>query len=604
MTRGRSLFLSAAFGVLLSTGVLPALTVKAQEVRSIGHEDSEHEAEDLIEVRQAAAQVVSWPAQGVSTPVDPKSLQHVQLLAINDFHGQLSAGRKVAGRPVGSAPVLAAYLEAAQAGREKETFIVHAGDQVGASPAASTLLQDEPSIMFLNFLANNQCFPNKPTRPRCNIVGTLGNHEFDKGKGELLRLIQGGNSPLGPFLEDPYTGARFPYVSANVVDAKTGKLLFPPYTIRRAKDTQIAFIGAVLKETPTIVTPTGVAGLAFLDEADSINRYVAELKHKKVRAIVVLIHQGGTQASYLGPTTSAAGPGDGAALREIVARLDDEVDVVVSGHTHQFMNALLDNQHGKEILVTQALSAGTAYADIDLDIDLRSKDIVRKSASIITTFADEGPGLTPDPKVAQLVQAAEEKVAPLANRVIGQAQTRILDDQNAAGESALGNLIADALRAAVEADFGFINPGGIRTDLDAGPVTWGDLFTIQPFGNSVVKMNLTGQQIFTLLNQQWLNQPFPRILGTSGLTYTWDNNLPIGNRIVEIRKGGVPINPDGTYRVAVNSFMATGQGNFPVLIQGTDRVGGPVDLDALISYVEKLPQPFTAIIEGRITRLH
>jgi len=372
----------------------------------------------------------------------------------------------------------------------------------------------------------------------------------------------------------------------------------------RYKDTNIAFIGAVLKETPTIVTPTGVAGLKFLDEAEAINRYVAELKAKKVRAIVVLIHQGGVQTSYAGPTNPLAGPVTGTAIADIVARLDDEVDVVVSGHAHQFTNAILRNRNGKEILVTQAFSAGTAYGDIDLDIDRRSKDVVAKSASIITTFADAGPGLTPHPEIAELVMVAEETVAPLVNRVIGEAQASILDDQNAAGESALGNLIADAQRASVGADFGFMNPGGIRADLDAGPVTWGDLFTIQPFGNSVVRMNLTGQQIYTLLNQQWLNQPFPRILQISGLTYTWDNNLPIGNRIVEVRKNGVPIGLTTVYSVAVNSFIAAGGDNFTILTQGTNLVGGLVDLDALIAHIETLPQPFMATIEGRITRLH
>lgn len=596
--------IGVAWGLCMFHGALTVWPVAAQEVCTIGQDDHGHDEEDRPEVREAAAQVVSWRIDAASAPIDPRSLQHVKLLAINDFHGQLSAGRRVANRPVGSAPVLASYLKAAQAGQENQTFIVHAGDHVGASPPASALLQDEPSIMFLNFLTNNQCFPNKPNRARCNIVGTLGNHEFDEGKDELLRLIEGSNHPAGPFLEDEYEGARFPYVSANVVDEKTGEPILPPYVVRTVKDTNIAFIGAVLKETPTIVTPTGVAGLKFLDEAEAINQQVAKLKAKKVRAIVVLIHQGGVQTSYAGPTNPLAGPVTGTAIADIVARLDDEADVVVSGHAHQFTNAILRNRNGKEILVTQAFSAGTAYGDIDLDIDLRSKDVVAKSASIITTFADAGPGLTPHPEIAELVMAAEETVAPLVNRVIGEAQTSILDDQNAAGESALGNLIADAQRASVDADFGFMNPGGIRADLDAGPVTWGDLFTIQPFGNSVVRMNLTGQQIYTLLNQQWLNQPFPRILQISGLTYTWDNGLPIGNRIVEVQKNGAPIGLTTVYSVAVNSFIAAGGDNFTILTQGTNLLGGPVDLDALIAHVETLSQPFTAIIEGRITRLH
>lgn len=413
-------FLGVAWGMCLFHGALTVSPVVAQEVCTIGQDDHGHDEEDRPEVRAAAAQVVSWRIDAASAAVDPRSLQHVQILAINDFHGQLSAGRRVANRPIGSAPVLASYLKAAQAGQENQTFIVHAGDHVGASPAASALLQDEPSIMFLNFLANNQCFPNKPTRARCNIVATLGDHEFDEGKDELLRLIEGGNHPAGPFLEeDEYEGARFPYVSANVVDEKTGEPILLPYVVRTVKDTNIAFIGAVLKETPTIVTPTGVAGLQFLDEAEAINRYVVELKAKKVRAIVVLIHQGGVQTSYAGPTNPLAGPVTGTAIADIVARLDDEVDVVVSGHAHQFTNAIFRNRNGKEILVTQAFSAGTAYGDIDLDIDRRSKDVVAKSASIITTFADAGPGLTPHPEVAELVMTAEETVAPLVNRVIG-----------------------------------------------------------------------------------------------------------------------------------------------------------------------------------------
>lgn len=559
---------------------------------------AEEEDEDP-EIRALAERPVRWRAPRGS---DPAAWLDVRILAFNDFHGQLSAGRRVGNRPVGGAAILASYLKEAQEGFEDQSFIVHAGDHVGASPPASALLQDEPSIAFLNLLANDHCSSEEPLNRRCNLVGTPGNHEFDEGKEEMFRLIQGGNHPAGPFLEDPYRGARFPYVSANVVDAATGEPILPPYVIKKIKGVPIAFIGAVLKETPTIVTPSGVAGLAFLDEAESINRYIPELRSEQVRAIIVLIHQGGRQSIYEGETRSAAGPVDGA-IAQIVSRLDDEVDVVISGHAHSFTNAPLKNQNGKEILLTQAFSGGTAYADIDLEIDPATHDVVAKSAAVITTYADAGPGLEPDKKVAELVAQAEEKVAPLVNQVIGQAQGDILKAQNSAGESALGNLIADAQRAAMGTDFAFMNPGGIRADLLAGPVTWGALFTVQPFGNSLVKMDLTGQQIIDLLNQQWLNQPFPRLLQISGLIYTWDNSRPAGDRIVEVRKDGLPIDGAALYTVTANSFIAAGGDNFTVLTQGTHRVGGPIDLDALIAYIQGLPQPFSAQVEGRIIRL-
>lgn len=551
------------------------------------------EEEDHPEIRAFAERPVRWRAPRGS---DPAAWLDVRILAINDFHGQLSEGRRVGNRPVGGAAVLAAYLKAAQEGREDRTILVHAGDHVGASPPASALLQDEPSISFFNRLGDGHCTYQAPLDPRCNLVGTPGNHEFDEGVEEMFRLLLGGNHPSGPFLEDPYRGARFPYVSANVVDAATGRPLLPPYVIKKIKGMPIAFIGAVLKETPTIVTPTGVAGLSFLDEAEAINRYIPELAERHVRAVVVLIHQGGRQSIYPGPTRPEGEVGG--RIAEIVSRLDDEVDLVVSGHAHSFTNALLMNSNGKEILVTQAFSAGTAYGEIDLSIDRATRDVVAKSASIVTTYGDAGPGLSPDPIAAELVAAAEEKVAPLVNRVIGESAVDLLKRQNPAGESALGNLIADAQRGAMGSDFAFMNPGGIRADLPAGPVTWGELFTVQPFGNSLVRMTLTGQQIYDLLNQQWLNQPFPRILQISGLTYTWDNNLPVGDRIVEVRKEGAPIDRAAPYTVTVNSFLAAGGDNFTVLTEGTDPVGGPIDLDALIGYIQGLPQPFSSQIEG------
>ncbi len=560
----------------------------------------DHEDDDSLDARKHARRPVFWrhhgPRKGKEIPV--------QILGFNDFHGQLSP-RVVSGRPAGGAAVLASYLKAASAGKEERTFIVHAGDFVGASPPNSALLQDEPAISFLNALTSKHCSYHRLWNFDCNVIGTLGNHEFDEGKSELLRLIDGGNHASGPFLDAAWRGARYGFVSANVVDTKTGKTILPPYAIRNIEGVPIAFIGAVLKETPTIVTPTGVAGLTFLDEADAINSHVPELHRRGVRAIVVQIHQGDGQTSYTGPTDAGA-PVPTGALTSIIERLDDDIDVIVSGHTHQFTNALLPNRNGKQILVAQAFSAGTAYGDIDLILDSKTHDVIAKTASIVTTWGDEGPGLTPDTSVANLVAAADAKVAPLVSQLIGETTAAITRTQTAAGESALGDLIAEAQRVSIGADLAVMNPGGIRADLDAGSVTWGELFTVQPFGNTVVGLTLTGQQIYDLLNQQW-GAPQPaggRILQIAGFGYTWSSAIAEGDlRVVEVHDAdNQPLDLAASYRVAANNFIATGGDNFTVLRGGTNQVGGPIDLDALIDYVDTLPQPFSATTDGRITR--
>lgn len=533
----------------------------------------------------------------------------VKLLGFNDFHGQLSTGKLVGTRAVGSAAVLTSYLKAAQSGIEDQTLIVHAGDHVGASPAASALLQDEPSIQWLNMLANSSCTYDDKQNPACNLVGTLGNHEFDEGKNELLRLLGGGNHISGPFLEDPYQGARFPYVSANVVDEVTNRPILPPYVIKQVKGVPIAFVGAVLEATPTIVTPSGVAGLKFLDEADAANSYVPELKALGVRSIVLLIHQGGSQASYTTATNTALGNSalNSADMLNVVTRLNDEFDVVVSGHAHSFTNLLVTNTGGKKILVTQAFSASTAYDDIDLTIDPVTKDVVTKSARIVTTFADVAPGTTPDPAVAAFTASAEAKVAPLTTQVVGFAPRSFTRTQTSGGESDLGNLIADAQNLAGGTQFAFMNPGGIRADLvvpaGGGNVTWNDWFTIQPFGNTLVKMTLTGKQIKDVLEQQW-TATSTRILQISGFGYTWDAALPIGSRVVEVHDAaGTALDPLATYSITANNFLAGGGDGFTVFTSGGSPIGGPVDLDAMLEYSEH-NNPLPIPSGGRITRLH
>ncbi len=496
----------------------------------------------------------------------------MKILTVNDLHGQLSTGRRVANRPAGGAAYLSAYLKQRRA-QTPASILVHAGDMVGASEPTSALFKDMPTMELMNRLGFD--------------VGTSGNHEFDQGYAEYKRKVEGGCDPnLGC-----WDGASFSYLTSNVVDSATGKTIFPAYKVINVNGARIGFVGAVLKGAPEIVIPSGIAGLQFLDEAESINKAVGELHGQGVRAIVVLIHQGGTQNQQ---TNAVSG-----SIVDIANKLDSDVDIIVSGHTHQFTNAEIGGK-----LVVQAFSYSTAFADIDVTIDRAKRDFVAKKAEIVTTFNDT---IAPDPEIAAFVKGYQDKVAPLIGRVVGTSAAEITNTPNEAGESALGNLIADAQRSVNGTQMAFMNPGGIRAPLDAGPVTYGELFSIQPFANDLVKTTLTGDQIYTLLNQQWQPQAdgttIARILQIAGLSYTWSEARPIGDRVIEVRgPDGQPLNRAASFSVTINSFLSTGGDGFVVLRDGANKATGPVDLDALVRYVESLPQPFSAKIEGRIVK--
>lgn len=608
---------AAATATVAAASTAPT-TAEAADAAGTG---ADADADDEADERLQAAQAVSWreTAQGRGGHRTPPV--SVRLLGLNDFHGQLPAGRLVAGRPVGSAAVLKSWLDAAAQGWDDRLLIASAGDLVGASPLASALLRDEPTLSFFNSLGNRHCSRRLPYAGHCNLVATVGNHEFDKGRAELLRQLRGGNHADGPFLDDPWRGVNHAWVAANVLDTASGRPLLPSWTVKDLRYTdrhgkrrtlQVGVIGAVLRGTPSLVAAEGIAGLSFVDEAEAINRQVRTLRGRGVETIVVLLHQGGTQAGYQGPT-DAARPTASGEVAGIVSRLDPAVDVVLSAHTHQFSNALLPNRAGRPVLVTQAYSAGTAYAEIDLKIDPRTRDVVEKSARIVTTYADTGPGLAPDAEALALTTRAEEAVAPLANRVVASYSGDITRAQTAAGESALGNLIADAQAATMGSHFAFMNPGGIRADLScpAGPceATYGALFSVQPFGNVLTRMTLTGTQIRRLLEQQWQASGV-RFLQVSGLAYTWDASLVVGNScnacVIEVRHAatGAPLDPAATYSVTVNSFLADGGDDFSVLLEGTDRVGGPLDLDGLIDWLPTQAQPVAVPAVGqRIVRI-
>jgi 5'-nucleotidase len=541
----------------------------------------------------------------------------IKLLGFNDFHGHLEAPVRPGARPAGGAAVLAAYLKAAERGHEGHVLILHAGDQVGASPPISRLLADEPAMEVLNLLAGPDCRYGVAThffsgaaragRNSCNVVGTLGNHEFDRGPEELLRLLEGGTAAAGPYLARPYRGVRVPYVCANVFDRRTGRTLLPPYTVIRVGGISIGVIGAVVRSTPTLVQAWAVASLEFRDEADAINLAAAELRRFGVHTIVVLVHQGVIPVG--GGATRAAGdatPQWRGLLAGIVARLDPGVDVVISGHTHSFTNALLPNASGDTVLVTQAYSYGLAYADIDLDIEVRSGRVLRKSAIIVPTWSDAGPGLEPEPQVRALTAAAARAVAPRIAQVVGAAAEPITRRIDASGESALGDLVADAERAAGHGELALVNAGGMRTDLDRGPVTMGEILTLHPFGNRLITTELTGAEIRATLEEQWREDPaaIPQMLKISGLSYRWDLALPFGHHVVAICDGeGRPLELTRRYRVTINDFLAAGGDGFNSLKAAPAGSVGPTDAEALADYLARAGAPIEQHIEGRIARV-
>ncbi|WP_325167249.1 bifunctional metallophosphatase/5'-nucleotidase [Rubrobacter xylanophilus] len=480
---------------------------------------------------------------------------------------------------------MAAYLDREERENPKGTIRIHAGDSVGGSPLISSYFHDEPAVYAMNLMGLD--------------LGTLGNHEFDEGKTEMFRLLEGGQRTdgnqfkTGPDGEpvntsDPdFPGARFPYIAANTVWAGTEDPILPPYEIIKRRGVKIGFIGVVAPETEQIVIPDAVAPFDFLGISETVNRYVPELRKKGVEAIVVLAHSGGLQSG-------------GTATGEVVtetAQMSSAVDAVIAGHSHTFMDTRVDGK-----LLVQAYSFGTAIEDVDLRIDRRTKDVVGAEAEVITTYRD---AIAPDPEVAALVAEYEREIAPVANRVVGVAAEDITRATTPAGESALGDLIADAQREYAGADFAFMNPGGIRADIAAGEVTFGELFAVQPFDNQVARMELTGDQIYALLEQQF-QEGRTRILQVSGLEFSYDASRPAGQRITGVTlPDGTPIDRSATYTVAANSFIATGGDGFTVFKEGTNQQTLGSDLEALEAYIAGLPQPFEApdpFANPRITR--
>ncbi|MEH0930653.1 bifunctional metallophosphatase/5'-nucleotidase [Micromonospora sp. CPCC 205558] len=506
----------------------------------------------------------------------------VTLLALNDFHGNLEppsgSSGTIAGQTAGGVEYLATHLaELRAAAKKKNTITVAAGDLIGASPLLSAAFHDEPTIEALNMAGLD--------------YASVGNHEFDEGATELLRIQNGGCHPVdGCGDGTPYRGADFQYLSANAFKTATGKPLMAPYAIHKVQGVKVGFIGMTLEGTPQIVSQQGVAGLTFADEADTANRYARELRHKGVEAIVVLLHEGGTQAATGGINDCVGMTGP---IVDIANRMDPSIDVVVSGHTHQAYNC---NINGK--LVTSASSFGRLVTDIDLKIDRHSGDVVSAAANNVVVTRD----VAKDPRQTALINRYKTVLGPVAGRQVGVTTQAITRSQEtlfgtSLGESPLGNLIADAQLAATDdeqnAVAAFMNPGGVRADLDAGPVTYEEAFTVQPFANNLVTLDLTGAQLYCVLEQQFVTGRTLYPSATVGYVVDPDGTTGTvadpcaGTRVVRgsLTFAGTPVDTATTYRVTVNNFLAGGGDGFSALTGGTNLVTGQIDLDAFVDYL-------------------
>jgi 5'-nucleotidase len=533
----------------------------------------------------------------------PSEPVQVKVLAINDFHGNLkpaSGGIRIKDPldasksivvPAGGSEHLATAVALMRAKNPNHIFVA-AGDLIGATPLLSALFRDEPTIESLSLMGLE--------------ASAVGNHEFDKGADELLRMQRGGcktadgkdDSCKGP---QPFTGARFKYLAASTVVQATGQTLFPGYHVKSFQGIPIAFIGMTLKDTPTIVVADGVRGLTFRDEAQTVNELVPKLKAQGIEAIVLLIHEGGMTVGDYNECPGISGP-----IVDIVKKLDKAVDVVISGHTHRAYNCRIDGR-----LVTSGDKYGTVITEIDLTLDPKTGRITHSRADNVivrtTSFAKE-------PRQTALIEAYERLVQPLAKRVVGRIAQALPREGNAAGESPLGQVIADAQLAATRefgAQISFMNPGGIRAGLALpadGQVRYEDLFAVQPFYNNLVTMTLSGAQLAQLLEQQWVGQPTAagRVMNVSrGFSYAWDASKPPGQRVVpgSMKLGGQVVAANAELRVTVNSFLAGGGDNFAVLKQGANPRTGMMDVDAFEQFLKANPTLVPGALD-RITRLN
>ncbi|WP_244928689.1 ExeM/NucH family extracellular endonuclease [Nocardioides sp. W7] len=516
----------------------------------------------------------------------------IQLLATNDFHGRLLPdGANGAG-----AAVLAGAVKELEA-ENPDTVFAAAGDLIGASTFESFIQDDEPTIEALNEAGLD--------------VSAAGNHEFDKGYDDFLGRV--------------HDRADWEYIAANVEAPAGEPELADSWTETfdtDAGEIKVGFVGAVTEDLPSLVAPAGIAGVTVTDIVDATNAATAELKSGPDPAdlVVLLVHEGASQATYTSATDETT------AFGHIVNNVDDDVDAIVSGHTHLAYSFAVPvpgwaDRAVKTRPVVSAGQYGTNLNQLLFTYDNDTDDLVAVAQDIVGVA---GAGFEPDAEVADTVAAAKAEAdirgavkvgeieAPFNRAKLGDTTT-----ENRGGESTLGNLVAEVQRWATEtpeagaAQIAFMNPGGLRADM-IGTVsgaernlTYKDAAVVQPFANTLVNMDLTGEQIEKVLEQQWQrdsagnvpSRAFLRLGVSEGLTYTYyqyDDPAKPGQQLGEVTGiwlDGAPISPTASYSVTVNSFLASGGDNFFELNNGTGKADtGKVDLEAMIDYLEEFAE--------------
>ncbi|MDK2762138.1 MAG: bifunctional metallophosphatase/5'-nucleotidase [Sphingopyxis sp.] len=544
-----------------------------------------------------------------AAPQRPAGPLTVKIIGLNDFHGNLEppkqsveaalpSGEKVR-VPVGGAAYLASAVDKYRAQNPK-TLVVAAGDLIGASPITSSLFLDEPTIGVMNRIGLD--------------FNAVGNHEFDRGRRELVRMQTGGcekytvRQPCQ--VEKSFEGAKFKFLAANV-RTENGDTLFPATAIRKLGTgndaVTVGLIGLTLKDTPNLASPSGLTGLTFAEEVGTINALVPKLKADGADVVVLTIHQG--LYTKVGSNDKSCGGVSGDLLK-ILGGLDPRVDLVVSGHTHwAYVCDFGAIDASRPFLVTSAGVAGQYLTDIDLTIDPATRRVTAKRADNVMIQSEAFSGnrgpidlqpsfetFAPRADVAAYVEQYRGAAQVQRERPIGKVSAAASKPPVATAESQLGNLIADSQLEAtrsVGAQFALMNNTGIRNDLIVGPdkaVTFGTIFAIQPFANELKTMTLSGADVAALLEQQFDGQAFDQAFSPSGnVAYSFDLGRAPGSRVFDIRIDGKPIDPTAEYRLTMNSFLASGGDSFTVFRKGRDVVTGGLDLDALEAWIAAVP---------------